>query len=99
EFNILYNEDYFQYSNCQPQYFYNEEGLLKINFSELKPFHKTHFNIFLAKELDAEFNMGDVHEFTFKAKPDENDLTPLNNIVVYADTVTSSYDPNNKIVW
>lgn len=99
EFNILYDEDYFQYANCQPQYFYNEEGLLKINFSELKPFHKTQFNIFLAKKSDAEFNIGDVHEFTFKAKPDENDLTPLNNIVVYADTVTSSYDPNNKIVW
>jgi|GEM_PF-6000119 len=99
EFNMQYDEDYFYYSNCKPQYFYLEEGLLKINFSELEPFHKTQFTIWLTKESEAEFNLGDVHEFTFKAKPDENDLTPYNNTVFLSDTVASSYDPNNKIVW
>ncbi len=76
------------------------EGVLTFSFYNLRPLYSYTFKIKLGRidVVENPLTVGEVLNFTANVIPDDNDITPANNMFVLPVTVVSSYDPNNKQV-
>ena len=68
------------------------------NFTGLQPFQSGTIEFTMQVFTPPTVNGNDILEYTVSVTPDENDVTPIDNMTVFEQIVVNSFDPNDKQV-
>jgi len=98
--DLLFNDAVMDFVSATPVVNIQSTGLLKWNYSNLKPFDTKSIdfvlNINTPTDVNNPVNGDDVLDFTATINPVSGDETPDDNVFELHQTVVNSYDPNDK---
>ncbi len=99
--SLAFDESLLDFVSATPAVGAQSAGMLIWNFSTLNPLSQTEFiftlNVNSSVETPA-VNIGDILSLTAQANSADTDETPDDNAAMLSQTVTGSYDPNDKAV-
>ncbi|GEP51696.1 hypothetical protein FNO01nite_23680 [Flavobacterium noncentrifugens] len=97
--SLAFNDNVTDFVSAVPAVSNQSVGLLNWAFTDLQPFESRVIDLTVNANGPMEtppVNINDVLNYSASITPSDNDETPLDNVFTLNETVTGSYDPNDK---